>query len=366
MPPSPAKSFRKDRLRRPIHESVAEDLKRFAARKEVGERIETELLLAKRYGTSIPTIRNAVLLLEREGVLQRRQGSGTYVTGRGTGSASPAICISLSVHLLHYPATCDFHLRQAHEIYRQLVEKGMIARIVLHDVDSGSGNAELEEFLSNPGARCLIALSPLPSEIIGAAGVRGIPVIGAGDAFMNPWRIDYGEFVRIALGEIAALGGRRVALLGYGLENGQIDKGKFLSVAASHRLETRDCWIIADLPPKEISSGWAAFREIWSASSDRPDSLIISDGALLPGALQAMRDLGISQPESLCIVAHGNSPEVLPSHAEGITRLWYSIPEFAEGYVKAVEALLSGKPVRPSKLIVPRIERPAPRKTATR
>ena len=363
---TPAKRFRTDRIRRPIHESVAADLRRLVARKAVGERIETESLLAKRYGTSVPTIRNAVLLLEREGLLQRRQGSGTYVTGKVAGSSEHAICISLSIHLLHYPATCDFHLRQSHEIYRQLAEKGMVARMVLHDIQSGSGNAELKEFLSSPEARCLIALSPLPPEIMGAAGVRGVPVVGVGGTAMNPWRIDYGEVVKVALGEIAELGGQRVALLGYGLENGQIDKGEFLSVAAGHGMETRDCWIIADLPPKEISSGWAAFREIWSASSERPDSLINSDGALLPGALQAMRDLGISQPESLCIVAHGNSPQVLPSHAEGITRLWYSIPEFAGGHVEAVEALLAGKPARPSKLIVPRIERPAPRKTATR
>jgi GntR family transcriptional regulator, arabinose operon transcriptional repressor len=45
-----------------------------------GERLPTEAQLAKRYATSRPTVARALLDLQHEGLLNRRAGSGTYVT----------------------------------------------------------------------------------------------------------------------------------------------------------------------------------------------------------------------------------------------------------------------------------------------
>jgi GntR family transcriptional regulator len=45
----------------------------------VSEKIPSENVLAREYGIGRPTVRQATDLLVREGVLQRRRGSGTYV-----------------------------------------------------------------------------------------------------------------------------------------------------------------------------------------------------------------------------------------------------------------------------------------------
>jgi len=47
-----------------------------------GEKLPAEILLAAEYGIGRPTVRQAIDLLVRKGLVQRRRGSGTYVLGK--------------------------------------------------------------------------------------------------------------------------------------------------------------------------------------------------------------------------------------------------------------------------------------------
>ncbi|MEV0568927.1 GntR family transcriptional regulator [Dactylosporangium sp. NPDC050588] len=69
-------------------EMVADRLRRWIADggRPVGARLPTEAELATRHGVGINTVRRAVGLLVAEGVVVRRQGSGTYVASVPTGS----------------------------------------------------------------------------------------------------------------------------------------------------------------------------------------------------------------------------------------------------------------------------------------
>jgi GntR family transcriptional regulator len=65
----------------PLHHQVYVDLKAAldSGELKVGERLPAERELARMYGCSLITIRRALDELAREGRLQRRQGSGTFV-----------------------------------------------------------------------------------------------------------------------------------------------------------------------------------------------------------------------------------------------------------------------------------------------
>jgi DNA-binding LacI/PurR family transcriptional regulator len=115
--------------------------------------------------------------------------------------------------------------------------------------------------------------------------------------------------------------------------------------------------VIGDLSPKQSSSGWAAFREFWTSSQEHPDSLIITDEALLSGALQAMGDLGIAPGDNFRIVCHGNSPEVQPLLSRNITRIWYNLDDFVSAWTCTITDLLAGRPLRGPVIIPPTIER---------
>lgn len=47
-----------------------------------GERLLSENEMAKRYGVSIITVRKAALALEEKGLVEKRQGKGTFVARR--------------------------------------------------------------------------------------------------------------------------------------------------------------------------------------------------------------------------------------------------------------------------------------------
>lgn len=67
--------------RLPLYARIRDSLAgRIAAQEwDAGEAIPPEGKLARHYGTSVHTVRRAVEQLVREGLLERRQGSGTYV-----------------------------------------------------------------------------------------------------------------------------------------------------------------------------------------------------------------------------------------------------------------------------------------------
>lgn len=61
-----------------------------------GYKLPTELELAQRWQVSRQTVRHALGLLEEEGIIQRRQGSGSYATGRAPGALPRQIAIITS------------------------------------------------------------------------------------------------------------------------------------------------------------------------------------------------------------------------------------------------------------------------------
>ena len=62
---------------------------------KAGRRLPTETELTARFGVSRQTVRKALQVLAEEGVVQSRQGSGTYTTGNmGGGSRQVAVVSS--------------------------------------------------------------------------------------------------------------------------------------------------------------------------------------------------------------------------------------------------------------------------------
>src|ERR687885_2984506 len=68
----------------------------------IGARIPTEAELAQLTGTSRNTVREAVQSLVHAGLLERRQGSGTYVLAASelAGAGSPRVPAAPHVHVL--------------------------------------------------------------------------------------------------------------------------------------------------------------------------------------------------------------------------------------------------------------------------
>lgn len=74
----------------PLHHQVATLLKDgiAAGRHAPGERLPGEEALAELYGVSRVTVRRALLSLQEEGLIERRQGQGTFVAAAAASSGS--------------------------------------------------------------------------------------------------------------------------------------------------------------------------------------------------------------------------------------------------------------------------------------
>ncbi|MFE9608180.1 GntR family transcriptional regulator [Streptomyces sp. NPDC006012] len=63
------------------YEMIADDIRRSIREglREPGERLPSESELAAHYGRSVPTVQNALRMLNEEGLIDKRHGSGTFV-----------------------------------------------------------------------------------------------------------------------------------------------------------------------------------------------------------------------------------------------------------------------------------------------
>lgn len=77
-----------------LADQLREELQRNSAQK--GRRLPTELELTQRYHVSRQTVRHALRLLEDEGLIRRRQGSGSYATGLIPDAPSRQIAVVAS------------------------------------------------------------------------------------------------------------------------------------------------------------------------------------------------------------------------------------------------------------------------------
>lgn len=109
---------------------------------ERGYRLSTERELSERYHMSRQTVRHALALLEQEGLIQQRQGSGAYATGRNLPAAMEIAVITTFVDEYIFPSLlhdmeavlqhCGYRLRvhvtlnqmsAEREILRELIQR---------------------------------------------------------------------------------------------------------------------------------------------------------------------------------------------------------------------------------------------------
>jgi len=124
----------------PLYEQIIRDLRSRIERGEIqpGERIETQLQLAKKYGVSLITVKNALAQLVNEGLLFTRPGRGTYVADKQSRrlTLTPQRTIGLVLRDLRHP----FFSMIVHGIEERAYDLGF--NILL---SSSSGNIEKEE-----------------------------------------------------------------------------------------------------------------------------------------------------------------------------------------------------------------------------
>lgn len=145
-----------------LYKSIASEL-RDQIEKNISfgiNKLPTEQKLCETYHASRQTIRQALLLLEQEGLIEKRQGSGIYITGKLSNPNKNQICIMISSDQEYiYPDILE-------DIHSTLSMHGFSDRVYITENQVAKENAILKELLKNPP--------------------RGIIAEGCRTAFPNP------------------------------------------------------------------------------------------------------------------------------------------------------------------------------------
>lgn len=296
-----------------LHERLADHLRdEIQQSRSHGEKFDTELELADRFDVSVGTVRQAVLTLCNEGLLRRRQGSGTFVrktTGRGL------VAVLTGRHLERQDSY--FFVKLASLLQERLDAESLACRQVTgicgaENTESATRSAFVSEVESGKFTGCLgVGIRPRRwlQELLDE---NDVPLVGASTSIYDyRVRADQQHMIRQAVQFLVERNRRRLGILhptDHATEN-EVDDPHVR--AFKHALEGTDVpfrreRVFGCINPTSADNGWADFRRLWRNSPARPDGLIICDDCLFRDAAPAILAHDIKVPEDLLIVTHAN------------------------------------------------------------
>ncbi len=295
------KDFRSDRM----FDRVAAYLrKRVQEELHPGDKLPGIKELSRELGVSEWTLRSAEAMLAHEGVLDVIHGSGVFV-------AQPAkagmVGIYTNLDVLQ-PRTSSFHVQVLRNLRMWLEERGVRAEVYVGNSEVGQDlpPRDAARFFEDvrEGRLGGVALFSVPGiqEWVNWVRKLTIPCVGALTPYLP--RTDYAFMVREGVRRLRAQGSERIALMAWGEQS---LRDSFGAVLAEEGLELRPEWVKGDLNPMLAGAGWEEFREIWGASREKPDGLLVGDDLLFQEACLAIHELQLAVPGRLRIVTHANA-----------------------------------------------------------
>ena len=106
------------------HERLADELRRTFRSAKPGSRIDPMEVIAARYDVSVNTARMALVVLQHEGWVRLRHGSGCYVSRPEATNPQPHIAILSEYNVLRSPRGAAFYPHVMDELRLFLKAKG--------------------------------------------------------------------------------------------------------------------------------------------------------------------------------------------------------------------------------------------------
>lgn len=334
------------------HAQLALRLRRLIAAAAVGDPLPTVAALRQEYRVSQATVDRALGQLRREGLIESRRGSGSYV--------------SRPRRLRQIGVFCGFDIIAPYA--------GEFPRLLLHALQAraaADGNILLRyylpslEFAGTPPEERLCALRHDAAQdrldgliLLGLytpepAGLP-VPAVALGPLPHVPHRVDRDDaaLVRLGVAELARRGCRHIALIGGdAAASGDVEHAAFAAALAEHGLDARPAWEW-HAPPggvdtgieHALANGRRGFDTVWYACARaRPDGVICVDDFDTRGLLAVAAERGLAPGREFLLASHANHGSALPA-GPGIIRIEFDPAQFAQRLLEQVTALLDGVP----------------------
>ncbi len=277
-----------------------------------GERLPPDTANADRFGVSVVTLRDAMRLLVKEGLLTRRRGSGTYVRDRSQDSLA-RVAILCREDLATHSASPYGRL-----VLQALQRRIRAARFVPEVHFEVDGNVETQSILrESPDSPLtgLVVLNPIHDDrTLERVTGLGIPVVSCNQHFPGGFKAsnDNSGLVRDAVHYLHDHGRSRLALVTLN-KVGSVHPGvddwmeeSFLAALARHGLTFNSDWVCGVSPTDGPGAAFDAVHQLWEAKRERPDGLLVTDDTIYPEVAMALLELDVVVPEDLLVISHAN------------------------------------------------------------
>lgn len=313
-----------------------------------GSRLPTRDELAAHYGVSKHTVQRAFDQLTAEGFVQTVSRQGAFVA-----TDSP--------HLTRYALLLPHKLGDNHhnQFFAALAQEAgrysRQARFAVHDNFEGhEGMARYQGLMDDVRSRRLAGLlfaSP-PFALHGSPLLEApnIPRALLVAQHQRIWSLpavafDADALTRMMLAEVLASGRRRVALIAPPVWNYSLVRDFQQSLRAAG-LPVEPAWYQATVPYARHWTDPLIQLLMRGPATQRPDCLVVYDDNLLPAVSAALRDLGLSSPQDLHLVAHCNFPWPTPS-ALPVVRIGYRMGDLLQALMLQIDRQRAGQPTPP-------------------
>jgi hypothetical protein len=295
--------------RQPLHEQLSQALRMEVFKRKAGASLGTEGAWAKKFSVSMVTVREAVLLLINEGLLERRRGKGLVVVNP---LASRHIAIATGLDLGQPRVSYYFH-REIQDICMFFDRMDIKTKLYM-------GHAQLGEYPPLSSKKNIMNNVYTDAEQGKVAGVIlitahlndkqrrdfkkwHIPVVGD-EKGSNSFRVEHDipKMVKLGINYLLDRGCRKLALMGHYDQSEKI----FRDIMSQNHLKVVDEWIKPNLDTGTAISSFNAFMELWYARAEKPDGLVILDDIIYGDTIVAILAAGVKVSKDLRIVTHAN------------------------------------------------------------
>ena len=319
---------------------------------EPGQRLETEPVLAKRFDCSIGTLRTAVKLLEEDGLVERRQGIGTFVVNQ-TGKPI-AILVDCDISQWGFSF---FYQRLMTSLIRYFDQEKVSHRFYLgtrlfsEATNHLSCRSFLHDLSHNKFAGVIEACTRVDEGWMSELRAKELPIVGV-YSVENTVSPDIDAAMREGLVSLLDQGCEKVGVLSWGMEIDGWMQRLIDGLVAEMGLDPSKCKLFEPLNIK-AEQGWqTASKLARMIKQDKScDGLIFADEMLLGEIALPLIKLGIDIPKDVKIasVSHKGSGISMPFP---LTQLEFDPEAIAQQMGKMLLDFVSGRPVENQNIMI--------------
>lgn len=332
----------------PLYRQIAEQIRTSLADKRPGDRLHTEMEYAKKFDASVFTIRQAVNELIQDGLIEKRQGSGTFISAKSPPQKHVAVLLDVDITSENLSPS---FIKLAHETRKALRKLGLPSRPYLGELPLGieptglTCQDLLDDIAMDRISGVISSFTRRSPEWTDILRNKNIPVIDPEYFHIDRRNIHREqEFLRAAFEYFIKRGRKHVALLIWESPTDGLYffSKSFLCLAREYGLHADPHFMDNSANGWEKGMAWERFRDIWRCKKEKPDALIIGDDMLFEDCQKAILELEIEIPKMMDVVVH-SSDAVQLNPQFPVFNWQLQIKAIAERRAEEMLALIEGR-----------------------